>query len=117
MVIDVHTHAFTRRFMELLQAHGGIYTLKTRPDGQQEIFRGDTPVAIPQRGHFDYELRLRDMDAAGIDMAIVSLTCPNVYWGGEAISCEAARDSNDGMAAAAKRWPDRIRWFASLPWE
>ena len=28
-----------------------------------EIFRHDTPVAIPQRGHFDYELRLRDMDA------------------------------------------------------
>ena len=66
-----------------------------------EIFRRDTPVAIPQRGHFDYELRMRDMDGAGIDMAIVSLTCPNVYWGGEAISCEAARDSNDSMAAAA----------------
>ena len=57
------------------------------------------------------------MDAAGIDMAIVSLTCPNVYWGTEATSCEAARESNDSMAAAQKRWPDRIRWFTSLPWE
>ena len=116
-VIDVHTHMFTRKWMDTLRANGGIYSLKTRPDGQEEIFRGDTPVAIPQRGHFDYELRMRDMDGAKIDMAIVSLTCPNVYWGGEAISCEAARESNDSMTAAQKKWPDRIRWFASLPWE
>jgi len=116
-VIDVHTHMFTHHFMELLKARGGIYNLQTRPDGQVEIYRHDTPVAIPQRGHFDYELRLRDMDAHHIDVAIVSLTCPNVYWGTEATSCEAARESNASMAAAQQRWPDRIRWFASLPWE
>lgn len=116
-VIDVHTHMFTRRWMELLRANAGVYSVQTRPDGQEEIFRGDTPVAIPQRGHFDYELRMRDMDAAKIDMAIVSLTCPNVYWGGEAISGEAARELNHSMAAAQKKWPDRIRWFTSLPWE
>src|SRR5262249_20164859 len=78
---------------------------------------GDTPVAIPQPGHFDYRLRLATMDAAGIDVSIVSLTCPNVYWGGEEVSCRAARDSNDSMAAAAAAYPGRIRWFASLPWE
>src|SRR5215469_9036096 len=116
-VIDVHTHMFTDKFMALLKAKGGIYNLQTRPDGQLEIFRHDTPVALPQRGHFDYELRLRDMDAGHIDLAIVSLTCPNVYWGSEDVSCEAARESNDSMAAAQKRWPDRIRWFTSLPWE
>lgn len=116
-VIDVHTHMFTREWMALLRDRGGVYTVKRRPDGQEEIFRGDTPVAIPQPGHFDYELRLRDMDKAGIDLAIVSLTCPNVYWGGEEVSAEAARQSNASMAAARTRWPDRIRWFASLPWE
>ncbi len=115
--IDVHTHMFTDKFMALLKVKGGIYNLQTRPDGQIEIFRHDTPVAIPQRGHFDYELRLRDMDAGHIDTAIVSLTCPNVYWGTEDVSCEAARESNDSMAAAQRRWPDRIRWFTSLPWE
>ncbi len=116
-VIDVHTHMFTPRWLELLKAEGGEYNLKTRPDGQQEIFRGDTPVVIPQRGHFDYELRIQQMDKAGIDISIVSLTCPNVYWGNEDVSCRAAIESNDTMAAAQARWPDRIRWFTSLPWE
>ena len=92
-VIDVHTHMFTAQWLELLQKEGGIYNIKTRPDGQREIFRGDTPVVLPQPGHFDYELRIKHMDAAGIDVSIVSLTCPNVYWGNEEISCRAARES------------------------
>jgi len=116
-VIDVHTHMFTAKWLELIRAKGGIYSIKTRPDGQQEIFRGDTPVVIPQRGHFDYRLRIEHMDRSGIDVSIVSLTCPNVYWGGEAASCEAARESNDSMAEAQAAHPARIRWLASLPWE
>jgi aminocarboxymuconate-semialdehyde decarboxylase len=108
---------FTARWLELLQKEGGIYSIKVRPDGQREIFRGDTPVVLPQKGHFDYGLRIKHMDAAGIDLSIVSLTCPNVYWGDEGISCRAARESNDTMAEAQSTYRDRIRWFTSLPWE
>jgi aminocarboxymuconate-semialdehyde decarboxylase len=116
-VIDVHTHMFTAKWLELLKKEGAPYNIKTRPDGQQEIFRGDTPVVIPQRGHFDYKLRIEHMDSAGIDISIVSLTCPNVYWGNEDVSRRAARESNDTMAEAQVTYPDRIRWFTSLPWE
>jgi aminocarboxymuconate-semialdehyde decarboxylase len=116
-VIDVHTHMFTTAWLELLKAHGGGYNLQTRPDGQPEIFRGSTPVVIPQKGHFDWDLRIRHMNEAGVDLSVVSLTCPNVYWGGEEISVRAAREANDNVADAQSRFPDRIRWFASLPWE
>lgn len=116
-VIDVHTHSYTRKWLDLLRGQGGQYGLKTRPDGHEEIFRGDTPVAFPQPGHFDYGLRIRQMDDVGIDISIVSLTCPNVYWGTEEVSCRAACESNDNMAEAQKIYPDRIRWFTSLPWE
>ena len=116
-VIDVHTHMFTTKWLELLKSEGGTYNIKTRPDGQKEIFRGDTPVVLPQLGHFDYDLRIKHMNAAGIDISIVSLTCPNAYWGNEDVSCRAARESNDSMAQAQATYPDRIRWFTSLPWE
>jgi aminocarboxymuconate-semialdehyde decarboxylase len=116
-IIDVHTHMFTRRWLELLRAKGTPYGIKIRPDGKEEIFRGGTPVVIPQPGHFDYELRIRTMDEAGIEISVVSLTCPNVYWGGEETSVEAARESNDTMAQAQRHYPKRIRWFTSLPWE
>jgi aminocarboxymuconate-semialdehyde decarboxylase len=116
-IIDVHTHMYHAGWLALLREAGGVYSLKRRPDGREEIFRGATPVAIPQPGHFDYALRLAAMDAAGIDIAIVSLTCPNVYWGGAEISRRAATLSNDSMAEAETRYPSRIRWLASLPWQ
>jgi aminocarboxymuconate-semialdehyde decarboxylase len=52
-----------------------------------------------------------------VDVGIVSLTCPNCYWGGPEISLQAARIMNDDMAAAQRAHPDRLRWLASVPWE
>jgi aminocarboxymuconate-semialdehyde decarboxylase len=57
------------------------------------------------------------MNNAGIDISVCSLTCPNVYWGGEDVCVRAAREANDNFAEAQARFPDRIRWFTSLPWE
>ncbi|HSH69160.1 MAG TPA: amidohydrolase family protein, partial [Deferrisomatales bacterium] len=68
-------------------------------------------------GMFDYDLRIGAMDEAGVDVAIVSLTCPNVYWGTAETSAKAARIMNDDMAAAQRAFPSRIRWFCSLPWQ
>ena len=116
-IVDVHTHMYTRRWLELLRERGAPYGIVVRPDGRDEVYRGATPVVFPQPGHFDYDLRIETMDQAGIDVSIVSLTCPNVYWGGEAVSAEAARDSNDSMAAAERAYPGRIKWFTSLPWQ
>jgi aminocarboxymuconate-semialdehyde decarboxylase len=116
-VIDVHTHAYTREWYEIMRKHGGDYNIQLRPDGKEEIFKKNTPVAFPQPGHFDYDLRVKQMDATGIDISIVSLTCPNVYWGGEEISCSATVASNDSMIEAQTKYPDRIRWYTSLPWE
>jgi aminocarboxymuconate-semialdehyde decarboxylase len=116
-IIDIHTHMYTRRWLELLRERGAPYGIVVRPDGRDEVYRGATPVVFPQPGHFDYDLRIATMDEAGIDVSIVSLTCPNVYWGGEEVSVDAARDSNDSMAAAERAYPGRIKWFTSLPWQ
>ena len=66
---------------------------------------------------FDWDLRIRNMDRVGIDVSVVSLTCPNVYWGGAKVSLKAAQVMNDEMAQARKACPDRIQWFCSLPWQ
>lgn len=66
---------------------------------------------------FDYEAKIGQMDGYGIDLAIVSLSSPGVFWGGETISRQVAMLVNDCQAAAQTAYPDRIRWLASLPWE
>ena len=101
----------TPAWLEALKEKGSAYNVQTRPDGQREIFRGNTPVVIPQKGHFDWDLRIAHMNQAKVDVSVVSLTCPNVYWGGEEVSVMVAREANDNVADAQTQHPDRIRWF------
>ena len=117
-VIDVHTHMLTLEWIELLRQHGGgKYSVKNTRAGQNAIHLYDAPFMTLMPGMWDYELRIKAMDKARVDIAIVSLTCPNVFWGGREVSLRAARMVNDSMAEQQRAKPDRIRWFASLPWQ
>lgn len=65
----------------------------------------------------EWDLRIKAMDEAKVDIALISLTAPNVYWGTRAQSAGAARTINDDFAAAERKYDGRIRWMASLPWQ
>jgi uncharacterized protein len=58
--------------------------------------------------------RLRDMDTAGVDQAVLSLTSPGLQNlpRSEAVALQAP--TNDVIAAAVARHPDRFRGFATL---
>lgn len=117
-VIDVHTHMLNQEWLDtLLEASDGAYTLGTVPGGDEAVFKGDTAFMTLTPAMFDYEARIQAMDAAGVDVAVVSLTCPNVYWGGAKVSAASARLMNDDMAGAQAKYPERIRFFASIPWQ
>jgi len=59
--------------------------------------------------------RVAEMDAAGIDLQVLSLNAPGVEQlePDDAIAC--ARDANDRLAGAVQRHPTRLAGFASLP--
>lgn len=116
-VIDVHTHMLSEEYVRLLVEKGGAYSVGSAPGGHQAVRRGGAPFMTLTPGMFDYDLRIVEMDKAGVDVAVVSLTCPNVYWGGEEVSARAARLVNDQMADAARGYPGRVRFLASLPWQ
>jgi aminocarboxymuconate-semialdehyde decarboxylase len=85
--IDVHTHCLTDAWFELLQAHGGPrYTVRQVSGGMRAIHLDGAPFMTPVPAMFGYEPRLRTMDEVGVDVGIVSLTCPNCYWGGADVS-------------------------------
>jgi aminocarboxymuconate-semialdehyde decarboxylase len=117
-VIDVHTHMLTKEWLALLESHGRPrYTLEEVRGGLKAIHLDGAPFMTPVPNMFDWEARIANMDKARVDVAITSLTCPNTFWGGAEVSLQAARIMNDDMARAQKTWPERIRWFASLPWQ
>src|ERR1700730_12381186 len=59
--------------------------------------------------------RLAEMDAAGIDMQVLSLNAPGLEQLEAADAIALARDTNDMLAAAVKKHPTRFAGFAALP--
>jgi predicted TIM-barrel fold metal-dependent hydrolase len=59
--------------------------------------------------------RIAAMDAAGIDMQILSLTSPGTEQLDAAEAIALARESNDALAEAVKKHPTRFSGFAALP--
>ena len=61
------------------------------------------------------ERRIAEMDAAGIDVQVLSLTSPGTeqLLGEEAVIL--ARNSNDFLAKAIERYPARLAGFAAIP--
>ncbi len=71
--------------------------------------------ALPLAGDLG-EGRLRHMDEHGIDMQIVSYSSPTqLVPADEGVAL--ARAANDRLAAAVVANPDRLRGFATLPWQ
>ena len=59
--------------------------------------------------------RIADMDEAGVDVQVLSLTTPGVQNLAAAVSVKLARHSNDRVAEIVAQRPDRFQGFATLP--
>ncbi|MGA8076457.1 MAG: amidohydrolase, partial [Xanthobacteraceae bacterium] len=59
--------------------------------------------------------RIAEMDAAGIDMQVLSLTSPGAEQLDAAEAVALARDANDFLAGVCKRHPARFAGLAVLP--
>jgi uncharacterized protein len=59
--------------------------------------------------------RIAEMDAAGVDMQVLSLNAPGVEQADAAEQVPVSAEANDVVADAAKKHPKRFAAFASLP--
>jgi uncharacterized protein len=78
-------------------------------------FPGDPSQGVPA-GIYDLDdKRVAAMDAAGIDVQILSHTSPGPEELEPALAIDLARRANDAAQATVTRYPDRFRAFATLP--
>jgi predicted TIM-barrel fold metal-dependent hydrolase len=61
------------------------------------------------------ERRIADMDAAGIDVQVLSVSAPGAEQLDATEAVKFARDTNDILADAVRRHPSRFAGFATLP--
>lgn len=115
MRVDVHTHHYPPEFFRLIERGRSDFSFATDPTGRRIIrykgsrFFGITPAMT------DVGKRIADMDRVGIDVAVLSLSTPNVYFAAPAEQPEVARMVNDAYAEEIAKRPDRLMGFASIP--
>ena len=115
-LIDVHNHISSRAYTDLLVQHGGHrYRLQEDSEGRTVVMRGNVRFMTFTEPMFDPEMRLVAMSEVGVDMQLLSYTCPNCYWAGPDVAEQVCRTMNDHLAEVCQRAPDRFRGLASVP--
>jgi predicted TIM-barrel fold metal-dependent hydrolase len=82
---------------------------------RQAVSSGGLPAELPDELCNLGDKRLAAMDAAGIDMQVLSLTTPGVEQLEAAEATASAREANDSLAVAVRNHPRRFAGFATLP--
>jgi aminocarboxymuconate-semialdehyde decarboxylase len=116
--IDIHTHILTEETMQLLGREAPRLAPKLTPiDAESSVLEvAGTPYRPFPRGGFDLERRFRDMDAAEVDMHVLSVTPQTYYYDQEtSFAAAAAALQNDQIAALVQANSDRFMGVATLP--
>ena len=102
LCIDVHAHYWTDEYLDLVTSYG-------KTDTNIQRGRGAGP------SESDISKRFAMMDAAGVDLQVLSVSPQMPHFENKAHAVAAARKANDMFAEAVQRWPKRFAAFAALP--
>jgi aminocarboxymuconate-semialdehyde decarboxylase len=117
--VDCHNHWYPPDYLAYLVSRTEPpYARQTGPTSYVCYAPGNVIVAhIDRAGHYDLNARIEDLDKAGLDTQIMSITIPGpemlpvkegIYW---------AKRTNDAFARAVQDHPGRFYAYAGLPWQ
>jgi aminocarboxymuconate-semialdehyde decarboxylase len=116
--IDIHTHVLADATVKLMQKEIPSLGLKMAPYDADNAVCEVAGVAyrpFPRGGH-DIERRFKDMDAAEVDMHLLSAAPQTWLYGQEAaVGIAGATIQNDEIARLVKEHPERFSGIATLP--
>ena len=116
--IDIHAHLVPRSLWQAVDARREWYGFRHEPgDGLGTMLgNGKRTQFNSPKVRFTPEERLKDMDAQGVDVQVVSIHTPFFgYHLDPAQGRQLAREVNDEIAAMAKQWPARFAGLGTLP--
>jgi aminocarboxymuconate-semialdehyde decarboxylase len=116
--IDIHTHVLADATVKLMQKEIPSLGLKMAPYDADNAVCEVAGVAyrpFPRGGH-DIERRFKDMDAAEVDVHLLSVAPQTWLYGQEAaVGIAGATIQNDEIARLVKEHPERFSGIATLP--
>ncbi|HET9717017.1 MAG TPA: amidohydrolase family protein [Pseudolabrys sp.] len=117
-IIDTHTHVLTQETAALLRKEAPKVPVTITPldDASALLEVGGVAYRPFPKGGFDMEHRLRDMDAMGVEVQVLSATPQTYLYNQEpSLGAAVAAIQNDQIAKHVSRNPSRFIGIATLP--
>ncbi len=112
--IDIHNHFYPDAYLRAVARESRAASVVTTAAGETRIVYGDDySVVVP--AHRDAAIRVADLDAAGLDMQIISLPGPAVHLEAPERGVALARLTNEAFAGVVRDYPTRFGALATLP--
>src|SRR5690348_4838425 len=116
--IDIHAHLVPRALWNAVDAKSEWHGFRHEAgEGLGSIVGGGRRTSLPTpKMRYTPEERLKDMDAQGTDVQVLSIHTPFFGYHLDAAQGRAlAREVNDEIAGMVKQWPQRFAGLATLP--
>jgi aminocarboxymuconate-semialdehyde decarboxylase len=116
--IDIHAHLMPQCLWQTVSAGKAWYGMRYESgEGAGVLVSQGKRSAVPSpKLRFTPEERLKDMEAQGTDVQVISIHTPLFGYHLElAQGRQLARDVNDEIATMTRQWPQRFAGLATLP--
>ncbi len=114
--IDTHTHWFPQEWVDLIEKEGAANGAKIGRNA-----RGNVTFHVPGMSYVfkpeytDLNIRFKAMERAGLDMHVLSLASPTVYWAPPEFGLRLSKLWHDKCSEVVMRHPDRFIGLATVP--
>ena len=116
MRIDCQSHIFPKSYIEVL-AKNPHPPQVIRNGSEAIVTYGDVQTFRLQDEAYDLKRKLKDMDAAGVDLALLSTNIPPPCMLSPELGTEGAHAINNAIVELVDKYPDRFAGLACLPWQ
>ncbi|KZM18481.1 uncharacterized protein EKO05_0007661 [Ascochyta rabiei] len=126
-IVDIHTHVYPPKYMDLLRARTTVPYVRTFPDAPDSsrliILPGEDDPSTPStsRGrpigpeYFDIAKKIAFMDQHKIDKSVISLANPWLDFLSAEEAGSKAVEINDDVNEQCALYPGRLYFFGTLP--
>ena len=118
MNIDIHSHSIPEKFIQMARKGDPSLQVKIEKDlSGNEFMHHDQGYVYPLlKGFFDPDYRIKDMDKARIDIAVLSSAPPLFYyWVNSELALKVAALINNSIKEVVDTYPDRFAGMGTIP--
>ncbi len=116
MRIDCQSHIFPSEYVEIL-AKNPHPPQVIRRGSESVVTYGEVQTFRLQDEAYDTKRKLKDMDAAGVDIALLSTNIPPPCMLSPELGNKGAQAINNAIAELVDMYPYRFSGLACLPWQ